>query len=187
MAIRIKSKWSKTVKRKKTPEDYGSALSFISWRLSLDKAKTLHGEDFEYENDHQRVSIIVEYMSFQVHLVDRLLFEDNMDSEFRAQVMSSLGKQSARIMQENCEDLFGQGDYKTGYIKTLNLRSTEYSNYEFSPKERNYSIYRHLALKVQEAMGYSQTNKWIMDQIVDIEAVEVCNKIVSVYKSLTAS
>ena len=75
MAIRIKSKWSKTVKRKRTPEDYGSALSFISWRLSLDKAKTLHGEDFEYENDHQRVSIIVEYMSFQVHLVDRLLFE----------------------------------------------------------------------------------------------------------------
>ena len=36
-------------------------------------------------------------------------------------------------------------------------------------------------------MGYSQTNKWIMDQIVDIEAVEVCNKIISVYKSLTAS
>ena len=32
-------------------------------------------------------------------------------------------------------------------------------------------------MKVQEAMGYSQTNKWIMDQIVDIEAVEVCNKI----------
>ena len=47
MAIRIKSKWSKTVKRSKTPEDFGSALSFISWRLSLDKAKTLHGEDFE--------------------------------------------------------------------------------------------------------------------------------------------
>ena len=64
MAIRIKSKWSKTVKRQKNPEDYGSALSYISWRLALDKAKTLHGEDFEYENDHQRVSIIVEYMSW---------------------------------------------------------------------------------------------------------------------------
>ena len=76
--------------------------------IIFDKAKTLHGEDFEYENDHQRVSIIVEYMSFQVHLVDRLLFEDNMDSEFRAQVMNSLGKQSARIMQENCEDLLDQ-------------------------------------------------------------------------------
>ena len=101
--------------------------------------------------------------------------------------MNKLGTYSSAIMQENCEDLFGQGDYKTRYIKTLKIRSSEYSNYEFSPKERNYSIYRHLALKVQEAMGYSQTNKWIMDQIVDIEAVEVCNKIVSVYKSLTAS
>ena len=57
MAIRIKSKWSKTVKRSKTPEDFGSALSYISWRLSLDKAKTLHGEDFEYENDLSLIHI----------------------------------------------------------------------------------------------------------------------------------
>ena len=138
MAIRIKSKWSKTVKRKKTPEDYGSALSFISWRLSLDKAKTLHGEDFEYENDHQRVSIIVEYMSFQVHLVDRLLFEDKMDSEFRAQVMNSLGKQSARIMQENCEDLFGPGDYKKVISTHLILDQQNTLNLNF--RERGATI-----------------------------------------------
>ena len=100
--------------------------------------------------------------------------------------MNKLGSYSSNIMQENCEDLFGQGDYKTGYIKTLNLRSTEFSNYEFNPKESNYSIYRHLALKVQEAMGFSQTNKWIMDQIVDIDAVEVCDKVIEVYRSLTA-
>ena len=187
MAIRIKSKWSKTVKRAKTTDDVASALSYIGWKISLDKAKNLHGEDFEYTSDHQRITVIVEYMSFQVHIADRLMYLDNKKSEYRTEVMNKLGTYSSAIMQENCEDLFGQGDYKTGYIKTLNLRSTEYSNYEFSPKERNYSIYKHLALKVQEAMGYSQTNKWIMDQIVDIEAVEVCNKIVSVYKSLTAS
>ena len=107
MAIRIKSKWSKTVKRKKTPEDYGSALSFISWRLSLDKAKTLHGEDFEYENDRQRVSIIVEYMSFQVHLVDRLLFEDNMDSEFRAQVLNSQGNNQQELCKRTARIFLG--------------------------------------------------------------------------------
>ena len=112
-------------------------------------------------------------MSFQVHLVDRLLFEDNMDSEFRAQVMNSLGKQSARIMQENCEDLFGPGDYKKGYINTLNLRSTEYSEFEFSRNGSNYSLYRHLSKKCQDVMGYSQTNKWVMDQIIDIDSVEI--------------
>ena len=71
-------------------------------------------------------------MSFQVHLVDRLLFEDNADVKFRSEVMNSLGKQASRIMQENCEDLFGPGDYKSGYINTLNLRSSEYSEFEFS-------------------------------------------------------
>ena len=68
MAIRIKSKWSKTVKRDKTSEDFASALSYIGWRLALDKARNLHGEDFEYTSDHQRITVIVEFMSFQVHL-----------------------------------------------------------------------------------------------------------------------
>ena len=79
-------------------------------------------------------------------------------------------------MQENCEDLFGIGEYKKGYINTLNLRSSEYSDYEFSKTGSNYSIYLHLAKKIQDAMGLSQTNKWVMDQIVDIDAVEICKK-----------
>ena len=45
MAIRIKSKWSKTVKRAKTTDNVASALSYIGWKISLDKAKNLHGED----------------------------------------------------------------------------------------------------------------------------------------------
>tara|TARA_Y100000996_G_scaffold331714_1_gene267964 strand:+ start:1731 stop:2294 length:564 start_codon:yes stop_codon:yes gene_type:complete len=184
MAIRIKSKWSKTVKREKTNEDIASALSYIGWKLALDKARNLHGEDFEYTSDHQRITVIVEFMSFQVHLADRLLYVDNVPSDFRLAVMNNLGKQSSRIMQENCEDLFGQGDYKKGYINTLNLRSEEYSNYEFSKTGSNYSIYRHLAKRIQDSMGLSQTNKWVMDQIVDIDAVEICKKFIEVYSSL---
>ena len=185
MAIRIKSNWSKTVKREKTSEDIASALSYIGWKLSLDKARNLHGEDFEYTSDHQRITVIVEFMSFQVHLADRLLYIDEAPDEYRIQVMNYFGKQSARIMQENCEDLFGVGDYKKGYINTLNLRSEEYSNYEFSKRGSNYSIYRHLSKKIQDAMGSSQTNKWVMDQIIDIDAVEICKKFLEVYQSLT--
>tara|TARA_Y100000590_G_scaffold67399_1_gene73228 strand:+ start:7271 stop:7837 length:567 start_codon:yes stop_codon:yes gene_type:complete len=184
MAIRIKSKWSKTSSKAKSAEDIASALSYIAWKLSLDKARNLHGEDFEYSSDHQRVTVIVEFMSFQIHLVDRLLFIDKTKEEQRIDIMNNLGKQSARIMQENCEDLFGLGDYKKGYINTLNMRSSEYSEFEFSKKGTNYSIFRHLAKKVQDAMGLSQTNKWVMDQIVDIDGVEVYKKIIEVYDSL---
>ena len=185
MAIRIKSNWSKTVKREKTSEDIASALSYIGWKLSLDKARNLHGEDFDYSSDHQRVAVIVEYMSFQVHLADRLLFLDKKSDDYRTTVMNNLGKQSSRIMQENCEDLFGIGDYKKGYINTLNIRSEEYSEYEFTKSGSNYSIYRHLAKKIQDAMGSSQTNKWVMDQVVDIDAVEMSKKFIEVYTSLT--
>ena len=48
MAIRIKSTWSKTVKRPKTSDDIASALSYIGWKLSLEKARNLHGDDFDY-------------------------------------------------------------------------------------------------------------------------------------------
>ena len=37
MAIRIKSNWSKTVKREKTSEDIASALSYIGWKCWLDE------------------------------------------------------------------------------------------------------------------------------------------------------
>ena len=74
MAIRIKSTWAKSAHRTKTSEDIASALSYIGWKLSLDKARNFHGDDFEYTSDHQRVTVIVEFMSFQIHLADRLLF-----------------------------------------------------------------------------------------------------------------
>ena len=83
MAIRIKSNWSKTVKREKTSEDIASALSYIGWKLSLDKARNLHGEDFDYSSDHQRIAVIVEFMSFQVHIADRLLYLDKKNDDYR--------------------------------------------------------------------------------------------------------
>ena len=89
MAIRIKSNWSKTVKRQKTSDDIASALSYIGWKLSLDKARNLHGEDFDYSSDHQRIAVIVEFMSFQVHIADRLLFIDKKNDDYRMSVMNT--------------------------------------------------------------------------------------------------
>ena len=34
-------------------------------------------------------------------------------------------------------------------------------------------------------MGYSQTNKWVMEQIIDIDSVEILKKILEVYDSVT--
>ena len=52
MAVRIKSKWTEK-SRAKLDEDLvkenAQALAFIYWRVALDYAKNLHGENFIYE------------------------------------------------------------------------------------------------------------------------------------------
>ena len=59
--------------------------------------------------------------------------------------------------------------------------------FDFSRNGSNYSLYRHLSKKCQDVMGYSQTNKWVMDQIIDIDSVEILKKILEVYDSVTKS
>ena len=49
-----------------------------------------------------------------------------------------------------------------------------YSNFEFSRTGSNYSLYRHLSKKCQDVMGYSQTNKWVMDQMQMIKNLHLC-------------
>ena len=83
MAIRIKSKWSKTSSKTKTSEDIASALSFIAWKLSLDKARNLHGEDFEYEND-----VVEEKAKFQIlkrdyERAEELFTQGSISEQFR--------------------------------------------------------------------------------------------------------
>ena len=54
MAVRIKSRWSEKAKVNLSEDlvkENAQALAFIYWRVALDKAKTLHGEDFIYDND----------------------------------------------------------------------------------------------------------------------------------------
>ena len=62
MAVRIKAHWhNEEVER--SLDDIAGALAFIAWRLATDKAITLHGADFVYLDDAQRM--------FQ-HLIRRL-------------------------------------------------------------------------------------------------------------------
>ena len=71
MALRIKSRWHDD-DADRSLEEIASALAFISWRIAKDKAINLHGEDFIYENDEQRMAVITEYLLFQLQIVDRI-------------------------------------------------------------------------------------------------------------------
>jgi hypothetical protein len=176
LALRIKSHWHRPEGDEelvaKSLEDIASALAFIAWRSALDKAKNLHGQDFMYVSDGQRVAVLGEYVIFQVQIADRLAHQ-RMDDADRHTLIHALAHKLADHMQDNATDLFGPRDYRAAFLERLNERADEYSAFGFTAEGPTYPFLRHLGHKVQAIMGDSQTNRWVIDQVMDADAPEI--------------
>ncbi|MBX2881442.1 MAG: hypothetical protein KTR32_15970 [Granulosicoccus sp.] len=174
---RIKDKWHNStpddpdrhVLSEKSADDHASALAFIIWRQSLNTAINLHAEDFRYDSDQQRIAVISELVAFQVQLVDRRCHQ-LFDQKERTLLVTSLCQRLADQMQDNLEDIAGPGGYRQPFIALLNNRFTEYAHFEFAEAQPGYDVLRFLARQVLDIMGEDQTNRWVMDQIIDLDA-----------------
>lgn len=184
MALRIKSRWHNDEHAKSLPEVAG-ALAFIAWRLATDKAINLHGEDFIYESDEQRMAVISEYLIFQVQIVDRfadalLAFED------RRTLVTALALRLASIIQDNSLELFADSqDHGQHFINQLNQRASDYAALGFDEAEGpSYPFLRHLGYEIQQQMGTRQENRWVIDQVMDKDGPEVAKQIMRSIRDL---
>lgn len=175
MALRIKSRWHDDG-AERSLDEIGGALAFIAWRIALDKAITLHGEDFVYESDRQRIGVISEYLYFEIQLVDRITNE-LLDPEQRRSLITHLARRLAGHMQENAEELLGPGDYGKPFIEGLNQRSGEYAEFRFNEDGPSYPFLRHLGYEIQGIMGERGENRWVIDQVMDRDGPEVANRL----------
>lgn len=183
LPLRIKSRWNKD--HDHSLDEIAGALAFISWRLAQTKAINLHGEDFVYENDGQRMAVITEYLIFQLQIADRLARQElELSDEDRQQLISAIAKKQAAIVQDNSMDLFGAGDYIQPFFELINLRSTEYAEYRYTADGPSYPFLRHLGYEIQQIMGHSQENRWVIDQIMDKDGPEVDRKIAPAMRDL---
>lgn len=174
VAIRIKSTWHHSQRNKpsrKSLEDNASALAFITWRLSLEGAKKLHGEGFNYLTDKERVGVISEFVAFLVHSADRLVY-GQLDDEDRERFINAFAQQLASQMQDNLVDIAGPGNYRRAFITLLNERLAGYATQTFRNGEPGYDFLRYFGSQVLKIMGEDQTNRWVIDQIMDIQAPE---------------
>jgi hypothetical protein len=173
VALRIKSRWHDDAAERSLDEIAG-AIAFIAWRVAKDKAINLHGQDFVYDDDSQRMGVIVEYLIFQLQLVDRLALQrlGLEDAERRALVIAT-AKAMAKHVQDNSVDLFGPGDYVGPFIERLNSRGAEYAEYAYNDDGPSYPFMRHLGYEIQQLMGESQENRWVIDQVMDKDGHEV--------------
>lgn len=177
MALRIRSRWHND-DAERSLEEIAGALAFIAWRIAKDKAINLHGQDFVYENDEQRFAVIIEYLVFQLQIVDRLaLMELDLSDEDRRRLVLTLAKHLAGHLQDNSADIFGPGDYVKPFVDTINLRSAEYAEFSYHEDGPSYPFMRHLGYEIQQVMGESQENRWVIDQVMDKDGLEIDREI----------
>jgi hypothetical protein len=172
MAIRIKSTWHDSGRNRpsaKSLEDSAQALAFIAWRLALEGARELHREGFEYLSDKERVGVISEFVAFQVQVADRRAF-DQLEDAGRRDFINALGQRLADHIQDNLVDIAGPGKYRKPFIDMLNERLGEYAGLSFHDGEPGFDFLRYLGARVLSVMGDSQTNRWVMDQVMTVAA-----------------
>ena len=177
---RIKDRWhnstpddgERNVLAEKSLQDQASALSFIIWRLALNGAINLHAEDFRYDDDQQRIGVISEFLAFQIQHIDRLGFEI-FDIAERQILLEAVCARVADLMQDNLSDIAGPGNYRPPFVALLNERFAEYSGCGYDDQSPSYDTLRIFGHHVLRIMGEDQTNRWVIDQIIEIDADEL--------------
>jgi len=157
-------------------EDNGIASAYVAWQLALAATKNLHAQDFEYADDDQRLSVLLEYLMFLAHHADRLTFEVLSNKE-RERFMHSFVEASCRHFQRNAEEILGAADYHGQFVKLLAERNSEYNICKAPNGQPGYGLFRSFGTHVQERMGNNQTNRWVIDQVIDIDAPEACSSL----------
>ncbi|MDH3693766.1 MAG: hypothetical protein OER96_04255 [Gammaproteobacteria bacterium] len=184
MKLRIHDKWLN--KREASIEENATSLAYTIWQIALTATKNLYVEDFEFDNDEQRLGVITEYQIFLIHCSDRLAF-DQMNEDARASFVPVLAKESARHLQRNKEDILGRADYRSSFLKLLNQRNMEYAECSFEESKPGYTLFRTFSEKVQNIMGSGQTNRWVIDQIMEIDGPDVASHLSKAMKNLFKS
>ncbi|MES9855211.1 MAG: hypothetical protein ABW166_01220 [Sedimenticola sp.] len=182
MALRLKTHWHKEG-TERSLEEIAGAIAFNSWRIAMDKAITLHGENFVYHDDVQRLSVIAEYLIFEALITERIS-HGTLDDEERQSLITHLVMKMALHLDENSSDLLGPGDYQTPFIERFNQRSTEYAEFGFTNDGPSYPFLRHLGYEIQQLMGSEHENRWVIDQVMDKDAPEAYKQLKRVIRSL---
>ncbi len=167
--MRIKAKWYKD-KEHSLPEEAG-AIAYNLWRIAMNMMLNLENADYQTESNKQRLEVIEEILAFGIHVTDRMTIA-SFDEEARSVFISELAQKCAKHVQDNYRELYGDGDYKTGFIEMLNNRMSEYAEFDYLEDGPSFSMRRCFGNYVRDKMG-DRHNKWIPEQIIEIEVPQM--------------
>ena len=164
-----KTRWRN--KRARTLAERAGVIGANIWKISLDIFKHMEKEGFRFGSDRLVTGVLSEFIAFLVQLVDRAVYGKLIEAD-RATLIGEVAGHLAATMENNQLDLFGPGEYRKPFIDLLNTRFAEYAGFECPGGEPGFPCLRYFATRVSDAMA-SGDNKWVVEQMMDIEAPEM--------------
>ena len=187
MAVRLKTRWHRSKRsernkrgsaKPKSFSDLSSVIAINIWKLAKEVFTHMEKEGFRFREDRQTIDFVTEFVVYQIHIVDRMVFGKVNETE-REQFLNALAKRLANELAENQTDLFGEGDYIAQFIEVMNTRFAEYAECAFTDDGPSYEFTRCLGEHAVDIMKESDA-KWVKEQVIDIEAPGVVEKIMRV-------
>lgn len=187
MAVRLKTRWHRSKRSERNRRgssapkklvDLASVIAINIWKLAKEAFLHMEKEGFRFKEDEQAIGFISEFIIFQLHITDRMiygLFEEEERSEF----INTTAKLLTQSVVENQEEILGPGEYTQAFIDLMNVRLANYSECSFENGEPGYDFVRYLGQTIAEIMKASD-DKWVVEQVIDIEAPSVVEKITRV-------
>jgi hypothetical protein len=166
----VKTRWRKK-DAPRTLADRAGVIGANVWKISLEIFRHMENEEFRFGSDRLVTDVMAEFIAFLVQLVDRAVYGRLSDAD-RAILIGEAGRHLAATMENNQLDLLGPGNYRKPFIDLLNARFEEYAGFEYPAGEPGFPCLRFFATKVSDVMA-SSGNKWVIEQIMDIEAPEM--------------
>jgi hypothetical protein len=164
-----KTRWRK--KGARTLAERAGVIGANVWKISLEIFKHMENEGFRFGSDRLVTDVLSEHIAFLVQLVDRAVYGKLSEAD-RATLIGEVARHLAATMENNQRDLFGPGEYRKPFLDLLNARFEAYAGFECPGGEPGFPCLRFFAAKVDDAMA-SGNNKWVVEQIMEIEAPEM--------------
>ena len=171
MAIRVKKRWNRDSGSRSLAQ-MANGIAGMVWKLAANVVLNLENENFETTTQGQRIDVMDEIVCYLVHVCDRWAYPRSSPEE-RAEFVSALVGDMARLLEDSRVDVIGAGDYRPAFVDKLNARSGEYSGYSWDEEEGgSFAMRCQFGARVQAAMG-ERDNRWIPDYIIGREAPEI--------------
>jgi hypothetical protein len=174
--MRVVHKWHKSSDR--DLKQVAESLAYNCWKFALTSVRGLQDEKFYFTSKAQGMAVTTEMLIFLMQVTDRLIY-DAMEPEDRAQFIGAMAYRFLDILLDNYQDL-GAGESmpdRTGLVGLINERSNDYAAFSYGEEGPSYHFLRYFGERVGAIMGGDQDNRWVSDQMMEIEAPDVIAKL----------